>query len=199
MKIYFIINKLKTRIRPIVYWDLPNIIPNINDQISKASRKRPKCAQLTKVTGAGRIFIGEDCKFGFKLGGGNYCGVIELQPRYKNSLIRIGNKVATNNNVFLCSAKYIEIGNSTRIGQNVTIMDHEAHDIDPLKRSKIGGIGEVIIGENVWIGNNVVILKDTVIGKNTIVAAGAIVKGNFPENVIIGGVPAKVLKKLEIN
>ena len=49
----------------------------------------------------------------------------------------------------------------TRIGQNVTIMDFEAHGIDPSKRNKVGEIGEVIIEENVWIGNNVIILKNS--------------------------------------
>lgn len=96
----------------------------------------------------------------------------------------------------MLAAKYIEIGDNTRIGQNVTIMDHEAHGLDPLNRAKIGEIGEVILGKNVWVGNNVIILKDTVIGENTIVAAGAVVKGTFPKNVIIGGIPAKVIKTL---
>jgi Serine acetyltransferase len=40
------------------------------------------------------------------------------------------------------------------------------------------------------------ILKNTKIGDNSIVAAGAVVSGNFPDNVIIGGVPAKIMKYL---
>ena len=57
-------------------------------------------------------------------------------------------------------------------------------------------IGEVKIGKNVWIGNNVTILKNSEIGDNSIVAAGAIVNKEFPPNVIIGGVPAKIIKTL---
>ncbi|UBB91028.1 hypothetical protein J4771_06535 [Candidatus Kaistella beijingensis] len=75
-------------------------------------------------------------------------------------------------------------------------MDFEAHGIAPDRRNQIGDIGKVIIGENVWIGNNVTILKNTEIGNNSIVAAGAVVGGVFPENVIIGGVPAKIIKNL---
>jgi acetyltransferase-like isoleucine patch superfamily enzyme len=97
----------------------------------------------------------------------------------------------------LCSANYIEIGDDTLIGQYVTIMDHEAHGIDPDKRRQIGGIGQVIIGKNVWLGNNVTILKNTEIGDNSIVATGAVVSGKFPTNVIIGGVPAKIIKAIK--
>jgi len=131
------------------------------------------------------------------LGGFNYYGCIEIQPRYKDALIEIGDKINTNNNIFICAANHIKIGNNTLIGQNVVIMDFEAHGINPEKRNEVGQIGEVIIDENVWIGNNVTILKNSHIGKNTIVAAGAIVSGNFPENVIIGGIPAKIIKQID--
>jgi len=97
----------------------------------------------------------------------------------------------------ICAANYIEIGDNTLIGNFVSIRDHEAHGINPDKRREIGEIGEVIIEENVWIGNNVIILKNTCIGKNSIVAAGAVVAGKFPANVIIGGVPAKIIKSIE--
>lgn len=77
-------------------------------------------------------------------------------------------------------------------------MDFEAHGIHPDERSNVGEIGSVVIGENVWIGNNVTILKNSVIGENSIIAAGAVVSGVFAENVIIGGVPAKIIKKLDV-
>lgn len=66
-----------------------------------------------------------------------------------------------------------------------------------MDRRKVGETGCVRIEQNVWIGNNVTILKNTVIGENTIIAAGAVVSGNYPSNVIIGGVPAKIIKHLD--
>lgn len=75
-------------------------------------------------------------------------------------------------------------------------MDHEAHGVHPTERRKLGEIGKVIIGKNCWLGNNVTILKNSEIGENTIVATGAVVAGKFPANVIIGGVPAKIIKTL---
>ena len=75
-------------------------------------------------------------------------------------------------------------------------MDFEAHGIDSTKRNEIGKVGEVVLGDNIWIGNNVTILKNTKIGANSIVATGAVVSGKFPSNVVIGGIPAKIIKKL---
>lgn len=156
----------------------------------------PICNQYTIVSGKGKLFIGRDCEFGFRLGGHHRHGSIEIQPRYENSKIVISDKVSTNNNIFICAANNIEIGKDTLIGEGVTIMDHEAHGISPKFRRDMGEIGEVKIGSSVWIGNNAIILKNTIIGDNTIVAAGAVVTGKFPSNVIIGGVPAKVIKDL---
>lgn len=140
--------------------------------------------------------IGDKCHFGYKLGGFNRRGSIELQARYSNSLIKIGDKVFINNNVMLCAANYIDIGDDTLIGQNVVFMDHEVYGFYPSKRRELGTIGSIVIGRNVWIGNNVMILKDTVIGENSIVAAGTVVSGTFPDNVVIGGVPAKIIKEI---
>ena len=76
------------------------------------------------------------------------------------------------------------------------VLDHEAHGVNPDERNKLGPIGKVIIGKNVWIGNNVTILKNSQVGDNSIVATGAVVSGKFPDNVIIGGIPAKVIRIL---
>lgn len=156
----------------------------------------PEFKQITLCEGGGLVEIGINCSFGYKLGGFHRGGSIELQARYKNSKIKIGNNISTNNNIFLCAANYIEIGDDTLVGQNVVMMDFEAHGIAPLDRRSVGEIGKIIIGKNVWIGNNVTILKNSVIGENTIVATGAVVSGIFPQNVIIGGVPAKIIRSI---
>lgn len=119
-----------------------------------------------------------------------------FQPRYKSSKIVIGSNVSTNNKIFICAANYIDIGDDTLIGQYVTVMDHEAHGIEPEKRRLLGPIGTIRIEKNVWIGNNVTILKNSEIGENSIIAAGTVVSRKFPKNVIIGGVPAKIIKEI---
>lgn len=56
---------------------------------------------------------------------------------------------------------------------------------------------EIVIGENVWIGLNATILKGTTIGNNSVIAAGTVVKGHIPENVVVQGNPAEVIKEIE--
>lgn len=189
-----ILSWLKNRLRKLFNYWIPNWKNILFGKIVLASNVR--FDQYTLIEGAGKVKIGQNCTFGCKLGGFHRGGSIEIQTRFKNAKIIIENNVATNNNIFLCAANLIKIGKSTRIGHFVTVMDFEAHSTNPEKRNKVGKIGQVIIGENVWIGNNVTILKNSEIGKNTIVAAGAVVAGKFPSNVIIGGIPAKMIKSI---
>jgi len=176
---------------------IPNIFFIARGQLKL--KNNLNCIQRTLLTGKGRIDIGSNCSFGYKMGGFFYGAGIEIQARLPNSHIRIGHHLSTNNNVFFCSSKSITLGDNCLIGQNVTIMDFEAHSIHPDFRNNVGEIGEVVLGDNIWIGNNVTILKNTFIGDNVIVAAGAVVSGTFEKNCIIGGVPAKVIKYINID
>lgn len=108
-------------------------------------------------------------------------------------------KLEIGSNTFFTSDSHIEVVNSVSIGDNcaiswgVTIIDSNHHKIviDDVDSSVDG---KVVIGNNVWVGCNSTILKDTEIGSNSVVAAGSVVKGKFPENVLIGGNPAKIIK-----
>ena len=191
------LNILKRKFRVFILFILPNSSKIFRKQVVLTSNY-PEFQQKTKITGTGKVFMGNNCSFGYRLGGYNKYGLIEIQARYKKAIIKIGDNVSTNNNLFFCSANYIEIGSNSLIGLNVVIMDHEAHGIHPKDRMKLGPIGEVIIGKNVWIGNNVTILKDSKIGDNSIVALGSVVSGIFPSNVIIGGIPAKIIRKINV-
>ena len=55
----------------------------------------------------------------------------------------------------------------------------------------------VNIGNDVWIGGNVTILPGVTIGNNVVVAAGAVVTKDVPDNCVVGGVPARVIKEIE--
>lgn len=185
-----IFNKILLYLNYFRYYSLPNFRKN-NIVIGK-----PKgVEQKIKIRGNGKIVIGNNCFFGTKIGGRSY-GETEFQVKYNDSKIILGDNICTNNNLFICCTKKIVIGSDTVIGEHVTIFDFEGHGLKANQRKQIGEMGTVEIGLNVWIGNNVTILKNTKVGDNTIIAAGAIVNGQFPANVIIGGVPAKIIKEL---
>ncbi|MDV2470207.1 acyltransferase [Acinetobacter chinensis] len=89
----------------------------------------------------------------------------------------------------------IFLGKGSYIGPNVGIITAN-HIIGNLDQHDEGQ--DVIIGEQCWIGMNSVILPGVVLGNNIVVAAGSVVNRSFTESgVIIGGAPAKILKKIE--
>ena len=61
----------------------------------------------------------------------------------------------------------------------------------------VGKTSPIILKDNVWIGDRAVVGKGVTIGKNSIVAAGAIVVKDVPDNVVVGGNPAKIIKELD--
>ena len=57
--------------------------------------------------------------------------------------------------------------------------------------------GDIVIEDNVFIGTNVVVLPGVRIFKNSVVAAGAVVTHDVEVNTIVGGIPAKIIRKLD--
>jgi acetyltransferase-like isoleucine patch superfamily enzyme len=57
-------------------------------------------------------------------------------------------------------------------------------------------VGHVHIKKNAWIGAGVTILPGVTVGENAIVAAGAVVSKDVPDNTIVGGIPAKLIKTI---
>jgi len=104
-------------------------------------------------------------------------------------------------NTYFTSDSHIEVVNSIIIGDNcavswgVTIIDDDHHQIIYEAPPQKIAIPSVEIGNKVWIGCNVTILKNTIIGNNSVVAAGSVVKGVFPDNSLIAGNPAKLVKQ----
>lgn len=98
----------------------------------------------------------------------------------------------------------IIIKDNVLTGRRVTISDnnHGTFIKDELNTNpslrELSSKGPVVIGENVWIGENVCILSGVKIGKGCIIAANAVVTKNFPDYCLLAGVPAKIIKQLEI-
>ena len=111
--------------------------------------------------------------------------------------INVGKNVFINSGCRFQDQGGITIGDGALIGHNAVLATLN-HDIDPKKRSNMHP-APITIGKDVWIGANATIVPGVEIGDGAIIAAGAVVTQNVPPNVIAGGVPAKVLKKIEAN
>ena len=111
--------------------------------------------------------------------------------------IKIGNNVGIGEFSYLGGAGGLEIGNDTIIGQYFSAHpeNHNYDDSSQLIREQGVTREGIKIGSNCWIGSKVTILDGVTIGDNCIIAAGAVVTKSFPNNVLIGGVPAKIIKE----
>lgn len=98
--------------------------------------------------------------------------------------------------IFLDVAPII-IGDNVMLGPRVSLLT-ATHPLSSKVRNKGIEYGKSInIGDNVWIGGSVTINPGVSIGKNSIIASGAIVTKDVPENVVVGGTPAKIIKKID--
>lgn len=90
------------------------------------------------------------------------------------------------------------IGSHVNLAQGITVTALNHNFTDITQRIDQQGIStkQVVVGDDVWIGANAVILPGVTIGNHCVVAAGAVVTKNVPDNTIVGGVPAKILRTL---
>ncbi|MDD3230343.1 MAG: sugar O-acetyltransferase [Oscillospiraceae bacterium] len=113
------------------------------------------------------------------------------------SNIHVGENFLANYNVTILDIAPVHIGDYVMIGPN-TLITTVNHPISPMGRRKHLGIAKpVTIGKDVWIGGNVTILPGVTIGNNVVVAAGAVITKDVPDNCVVGGVPAKVIRSIE--
>lgn len=114
--------------------------------------------------------------------------------------LRIGNNVSLHGTVITCK-KSITIGDNVMIAPNVIIVDSDFHALWPpearWKRCPEDRDRPVVIGSDVWIGTGAMVLKGVTIGNGAVVGAGSVVTRDVPENTLVAGNPATVVKRLD--
>lgn len=111
--------------------------------------------------------------------------------------ITVGKNVFINTGCRFQDQGGIRIGDHVLIGHNVVLATLN-HDFAPYNRVTMHP-APIHIEDRVWIGANATVVPGVTIGENSIVAAGAVVTKDVPPNTIVGGVPAKVLKRIDEN
>ena len=114
--------------------------------------------------------------------------------------IKIGNNVTFNTDIHIGCINLIKIGDNCMFASRIFITDHNHGDTEKRSLSIPPGLrpliskGPVVIQNNVWVGEGVAILAGVTIGENSIISANAVVTKNVPQNAVVGGIPAKVIK-----
>lgn len=141
--------------------------------------------------------IGEACIFnGIEIDG------------FGNSFISIGAKCTfSSNNIIYCHPfSKVLIGEDSMMSKDIIIQTGDGHTIFDLDEGKNintdsrnvvdGYLYEITLGNHVWVGRRVYILGGrTEIGEGAVLGAQSLLKGNYPNNVVIAGDPARVLRK----
>lgn len=136
------------------------------------------------ILGRGKVIVGDNCVFQ---------NAISKDPidlfALENATLIIGNNVLIAYGTTIVAREIVEIGENTKIGFQVLIMDSDQHGLNgnPIMTKPVK------IGKHVWIGARSIILKGVTIGDNAVVGAGSVVTRNVPANTMVAGNPAKVI------
>ena len=104
-----------------------------------------------------------------------------------------GKNIVINKGATILSPGRVVIEDNVLLGPEgkIVTVDHDLHD-----RHRLFHFGKVTIKENAWICIGAIICPGVTIGKNAVVAAGAVVTKDVPDNVMVGGNPARIIKKI---
>lgn len=151
-------------------------------------------SQLVKT----RIHFPNDdgyCSIGMNIEKKSFMGQINVGFGCK---VIIEDDVTAQGAVYLTTAEKtkVVIGRDSMLSDRIQIRAEDSHAIyDVESGNRINPSKDIFIGQHVWIGYQATILSGTKIKNGSVVGFGSVVKGMFPNNVILAGVPAKIVKK----
>ncbi len=115
--------------------------------------------------------------------------------------IKIGDHTSIHLYFHCGAAESVTIGKNVLIAGRVYITDHDhVFDNPGLPPSRAGlKSSPVVIEDEVWIGEGAVVLKGVTVGKRAVIGANAVVTKDVPPYSVVGGIPARVIKTIDIN
>ena len=165
-------------------------------EVASVRRRLKACGPGLQVQLGARFEGLEQISLGRGVGVSEGCKILAQGP---SAEVVLGNNVACNHNVFVCAGdgERITIGNNVLIGPNVVMRSADHAFDDPaapiLNQNHVSG--DITVGDDVWVAANVVITAGVTIGQGAVVAAGAVVTRDVEPGHVVGGVPARVLRK----
>ncbi len=113
---------------------------------------------------------------------------------HPGGVLEIGQGTSINYGTQISAHQYVRIGARCLIGQYVSILDNNYHDI--VNHYQLPPSHPVMIGDDVWIGSRAIISPGVTIGDHATVSAGAVVRSNVPARTVVAGNPAQVIARL---
>lgn len=110
--------------------------------------------------------------------------------------IEVGDNVYFAHRIYVNASRGLLVGNDVTIGPNCIIATGN-HDVQNGKVVNEGSGGKIIINDGTWIGGNVTITGGVTIGHGCIIGAGSVITNDIPDHVLAGGVPARIIKKID--
>lgn len=124
---------------------------------------------------------------------------LDIQPGFhcdNGKNITVGRRFTANFNVTILDGAPVTFGDFCMVGPG-TLISTTGHPLEAQgRRDRLAVSEPITFGDDVWIGGNCTILPGVTVGSNVIIAAGAVVNRDVPDNCIVAGVPARVVKNL---
>src|SRR6266446_8174419 len=144
-----------------------------------------------RISGPGRVVLEAD------VNAWSHAEVNRLITTRPGAIIRIG-RHARLNGCTIVAAERVEVGADCVLG-SCEVRDHLPYSESPADRRQPGQPHPVVIEENVWIGGQVSVLPGVRIGRDSVVGIHAVLFDDVPAGVIVGGNPARVLRRLDLS
>ncbi|GJM21586.1 MAG: hypothetical protein DHS20C15_15010 [Planctomycetota bacterium] len=150
--------------------------------------RRARVYGKPRVVNGGHMSLGERCTLFSNTATSEYA-------THPGGRLHVGDGVFLNYGVSISAHELVKIGAGSQIGSHAILMDNDYHK--PGALDEPGESAPIVLGERVWLGVRVTVLKGVTIGDDAVIAAGSVVTKDVPARCLAGGVPAKLLRRLD--